>query len=279
MLFIGPTSAGKTTLARCFAAEVNETDNIDSHPDYMELNAGASGKIDDIRGLIDVSRLMPQRGKRRFIVIDEAQQLTGAAAQAILKPLEQPPEKTIFILCSMEPEKFSTGAGRAIANRCAQFILEPHSKENIIRHLSRIAKAEDMGYAGEKILTKIADNSNGEMRTAASLMESLQQYAASSENGKVSPDELDEVIATTSTKDDECACRIMLGIYAGRFSIVQRALLDAQDSFGLINKLIWLNSFMLNVHILGDEKHSKVWWNKNNIEEQSKKKACCIFLQ
>ncbi len=263
LLFIGPSSAGKTTLARCFAAEVNETDKIDAHPDYLEINAGADGGIDEVRSMIGVAKLMPQRGKRRFICVDEAQRLTGAAAQAILKPLEQPPERTTFILCSMEPEKFSSGAGRAIANRCAQFVLEPHPKENIIRFLTRIAKKEEMGYVNEKVLNKIAENSNGEMRTAASLLESLQQYAAA-EGGKVDTDSLDEVIATTSTKDDEVAIRILIGVYALKFGVVQKAILDAQDSFGIINKLIWLNSFMLNNYILKGEKHPKVWWSKHN---------------
>jgi DNA polymerase III subunit gamma/tau len=273
ILFTGPTSAGKTTLARCFAAEVNETDNIDNHPDYLELNAGASGKIDDIRGVIDVAKLMPQRGKRRFLTIDEAHNLTGAAAQALLKPLENPPERTIFILCSMEPEKFSTGTGRAIANRCSQFVLQPHSKENIVRHLKRIVKKEEMSYADEKVLAKISDNSNGEMRTAASLLEALQQYAASEGSKKITDEDIDSVISSTSTKDDEIAIRILLGVYAKKFSVVQRSLLDAQDSFGIINKMIWLNSFMLNNYVLRGEKHPKVWWNKHNqvLNEQTKK--------
>jgi DNA polymerase-3 subunit gamma/tau len=275
MLIMGPTSSGKTTLARCFAADVNEVKTIDSSPDYLEINAAESRGIDDIRQLLDISKLNPQRGIRRFLIIDEAHQLTGAAAQAVLKPLENAPKKTIFILCSMEPEKFASGTGRAIANRCTQFILEQHNKENIVRQLKRITKHEELKYVTEELLGKIADNAAGEMRTACNLLEALTQYVASLDEipNKISDKDLSEVLATTETKDDEVAIRIMLGVYSKKFSYVQKSLLDATDSFGLINKMIWLNSFMLNNYVLKGERHPKVWWTKHNGDLLKRTKA------
>jgi DNA polymerase III subunit gamma/tau len=273
LMFVGPTSCGKTTLARCFAAEVNEAfdKSIDKHPDYMEQNAGANGKVDNIRELLRVAQLNPQRGKRRFIVIDEAQKLTEEAKSALLKTLEEPPSKTTFVLCSMEAEKFSSShAGKALANRCSPFVLEALTKDNIIRHLTRVAKKEEMDYVNEKILSEIANNSQGEMRTAANLLEALQQYASATE-GKITSEDIDEVIASVSSKDDEVALRILLAIYAKKFTAVQKAVLDAQDPFGLINKLLWMNGFMLSVKVLNGEKHQKVWWSKPN--QELKKKA------
>lgn len=262
MLFVGPTSSGKTTLSQCFAAEVNG--KSEGHPDYYELNAAALGKVENAREVIEIAKLHPQRGKQRFIVIEEAQQLSGAAEQAILRPLEKAPKRTTFILCSMEPEKLH----RAVQNRCTQFVLKPHDKDNIMRFCRRIAKREKMEYVNKKMINKIANNSNGEMRTAANLLESLSQYAAS--GAKISTESLNDVISSTTTRDDEVAVMVMVGIYAMKFSVVQRSLLEATDSFGLINKLLWLNGFMLNYHILKGEKHPKLWFNKNNLELRSK---------
>lgn len=265
LLFLGPSSAGKTTLARCFAAAVLDTDNVDSHPDYMEHNAGANGKIDDIREVCEVAKLSPQRGKKRIIVLDESHALTGAAADLFLKPLESPPKNTIFILCSMEPDKFNTGKGRALANRCSQFMLEAHPRENILKFIARIAKNEKMDYLDKKLANKIVDNCNGELRTAASLVESLAQYAANLEKGeKVTEEALGEVLKSMETADDKVAVRILIGAYARKYSLCQLALLDSSDSYALINKMMWLNTFMLNNYVLKGERHSKVWKNKWN---------------
>lgn len=265
ILIIGPTSVGKTTLARCFASDLNSVDgDIERHPDYLEINAGATGKIENIRELLEVSKLNPQKGIRRVIVVDEAQNLTGASEQAVLKPLEESPKKTVFILCSMEPEKLK----KAMINRCTQFVLQQPSKDKIVKLLKRVSKREELSYVTEEFLEKIADNSSGEMRTACNLLESVTQYVASLEKTpkKLSDEDLNEILATTETKDDVIAIQVMLAVYARKFSYAQKCLLDATDSFGLINKMIWLNSFMLSNYVLKGEKHPKVWWTKHNAD-------------
>jgi len=266
LLITGPTSAGKTTLARCLAAGINEVDSLDGHPDYLEINAAVTRKIDDMRDLLGVARLMPQKGRRRILVIDECQQLTGDSAQAILKPLEDPPKRTIFILCSMEPEKFTTGAGRAISNRCTHLVLSPQTKENITRFVKRIAKKEKLDYVSEKIAEKIADNSSGEMRTAANLLEALYQYVGSGEKkrSEISDHDVDEILSTTESSDDTNAIKILVGVYARKFSVVQRSILDVIDPFMIINKLLWLNGYLLNTYVLRGQKHPKVWFSKHN---------------
>lgn len=258
-LITGPTSVGKTTLARCFAADVLDSNDVERHPDYLEKNAGSEGGIDDVRELVSVSLLHPMRGKKRFIVIDEAQKLTGAAANAILKPLEQPPKNTVFILCSMEPEKFASGAGRAIANRCSQLMLESPTLSMVARYLMRICKSEKLSIDKE-VIKKIARFSSGEMRAAASLLESIVQYTAGTDE-KVSEDDILKVLKDSVTVEDELAVRILVGVYSHKFSVVQKAILDAGDSFTLINKLLHTNAYVLNRHVLKDERHPKVWPN------------------
>lgn len=80
--FFGPPSAGKTTLSKALAADVIGLDNI-SGGDYTYVNMGSERSIDDVRQLIQVARLSPMGGKRRFIHLDEAQGLVSNAAACL----------------------------------------------------------------------------------------------------------------------------------------------------------------------------------------------------
>jgi DNA polymerase-3 subunit gamma/tau len=216
MLFIGPSSAGKTTLARAFATDVNQlSGDIERSTDYKEVNAGADRSIEDIRNLVQNSKFMPSK-KKRIIVIDEAQQLVSnaPAAAALLKPLEEPSKNTIWILCSMDADKFRNGNGKAIANRCTQFILEPHTEADLLKQALRIAKAEKMTYVMDEertILKAIVANSNGEMRTLANQMEAAQQYyeGLSDRPKRLTVDMINNVLAAGSTEDEQTAGEIL----------------------------------------------------------------------
>ena len=81
IMFSGPSSAGKTTLARALAADINELETIDGSRDYMEQNCTAEGSIDEIRSMLKTSHFRPS-GKRRVIVLDEAQGLLRLPASA-----------------------------------------------------------------------------------------------------------------------------------------------------------------------------------------------------
>ena len=263
LMLTGPSSAGKTTLARCFAAEVLEVEDVERHPDYLEQNAGSDGGVDDIRQIIEVARLNPLKGKKRFLVLDESHRLNGAAQDAILKPLEQPAKNTIFILCSMEPEKFSSGKGRAIANRCSPFVLEAPTESTLCRYISRIIKTEKLPIDDKDLIRKIAQASNSEFRTAAGHLEGISQTLGAKGKGyKVTEADILSILKASEAPEDEIAVRILIGVYTQKFSLVQKAILDAGDSYALINKLLWTNSYCLNKHVLKGERHPKVWGNK-----------------
>jgi DNA polymerase III gamma/tau subunit len=141
ILFAGPSSAGKTTLARAFASDLFGVP-ITGHSDYHESNASEARGIDDVRQMINVSRLKPRTAPRRVFMVDEAQGFTGPAAGSLLKPLENPPPFTMWILGSMEPEKLS----QAMKNRCSQFVLRAPEKEHLVKYVKRIVKGEEMSY-------------------------------------------------------------------------------------------------------------------------------------
>ena len=262
LLFVGPSSAGKTTLARAFVANLFGVKTLDGQTDFHEVNAADSRGIDDIRQLVQQSKLKPRTAIKRVILIDEAQQLSGPAAQVLLKPIEQPPPSTVFIFGSMEPEKMHN----AIRNRCSQFLVEPPTKESVLKYLNRILRREKISYVTEAAVEKIANNSNGEFRTAANLLEAVVQYAEGSGKKKLSENDIDEALSTTESLDDQIAVRILVAIYANKFKQAHRATLDIQDPFKMIGALLRLNSFLLNQLVLGVEKHKNVWWSQQNRE-------------
>lgn len=267
LLFMGPSSAGKTTLGRAFAANLFGVDSLAGHPDYLEINAANARKIEDMRQLLSVVRLRPRLGIRRVILLDEAQQITGDAAQAMLKPLEAPPPMTMFILCSMEPEKFS----QAVLNRCTKFALKPADKEGLTKYCKRIVKGESLDFVTPEILEKVVENSNGEYRTAAHTLQSLAAYAAGvraleGPKAKITAEGLNEALESTELEDDQIAVKYLTSVYAGKPKQMIRCLLDTGSAFQLVNTILRLNSWLLHKEALGPDTHKTVWNSKINFE-------------
>lgn len=283
LLITGPSSAGKTTLARAYAAALNGKPAAQQQ-DFKELNAADQRGIDDVRELIKLSKFKPLNNKRIF-VIDEAQQLVTnkAAIQAFLKPLEEPSPNTIWILCTMDPAKFMTGDGKAVANRCVQIALEPHSDSDLMKQAVRIAKGEAMTYVMDeekKLLSRVIENCNGEMRTLANLMQALQQYYDGLEQQpkKLQVKDVTLALSSTESADEDLAVRVMLGLYAGKFAVVHRALLDIADGFMFIKKLVYLSEFALSNAVLNGERHRKVWFSSANRKLAEKAKTMSLTL-
>lgn len=162
----------------------------------------------------------------------------------------------------------------AIKNRCSQFVLTSQDKENVAKFVRRIAKAEAMDYVTTEIAFRIAENSNGEMRTAANLTEALGQFVAGSGITKVTEEHINEALSTVETIDDQIAVRALAAVYHNKFRLAVRALLDVQDGFRLINTLLRLNSFLMNVEVLKGEKHKNVWWSDMNKDLRDTVKKC-----
>ena len=99
-LFIGSAGCGKTTCARIFANELNH--GVGSP---IELDAASHNSVDDIRELTKQAQMQSMAGEYKVFILDELHMLSGGAWAALLKLIEEPPAKTVFIGCTTNPEK------------------------------------------------------------------------------------------------------------------------------------------------------------------------------
>lgn len=269
ILFTAAPGAGKTTIARAFMNDVIGDANLVAE-NCTEINFGANRSIEEVRELTQLSRLRPAHGaKRRFILADEVHQLLAnkPAADAFLKPLEEPVPTTIFLLCSMDPEKFSSSVtGRAFASRCLNIQLKKPDREDMVKQAKRILKAEKMTYVDQDILDKVVDTSESSFRVLANNLESLSLlYAGLDEKPDVlSIEDVEASLSLDAASEDVIAVRFMVSLYAANYVAAHKEILNVTDAFGFITKCLWLNWFVHNQVVLKEARHPKVWGNKSS---------------
>lgn len=165
-LFCGPSGVGKTTIARCIARQING--NLDG---LEELDAASNNGVENIRNLVKFAQERSVSGQYKIILLDEVHSLTSQAWQALLKCLEEPPQYTIFMLCTTESQKVP----QTIINRCQRYNLSKISTEKIVDRLTYICKNE--GFVNyEESVEFIAKISEGGMRDAISTLEKVASF-------------------------------------------------------------------------------------------------------
>jgi DNA polymerase-3 subunit gamma/tau len=186
-LFCGPRGTGKTTIARIFAKCLNATGgpkvNFDEQDqrcreisegrslDVLEIDAASNRGIDEIRGLRETVKYAPASSKFKIYIIDEVHMLTKEAFNALLKTLEEPPEHVKFMFATTEPEKVLA----TILSRCQRFDLRRIPAALIVKHLSHIAKLENV-TVDPAALYAIARGAEGGMRDAESTLDQLISF-------------------------------------------------------------------------------------------------------
>jgi DNA polymerase III gamma/tau subunit len=185
-------------------------------PDFHELNSADSRGIDDMRKMLQIARLQPRKAVRRVFLFDEAQGFTGDSSRLLLKPLEEPPKKTLFMLGSMEPEKLD----RAMKNRCQQFILNAPSQADMTKFVKRIVKGEELKYMTDDLIKVVVDNSNGEMRAAALIMEAVTQTMHGQK--KIKAEDILKVLDSVESSDDALSVEILASVYKLKLGSVYR---------------------------------------------------------
>ena len=234
-LFCGPRGTGKTSTARIMAKAVNclEPDpdkrpcnqcaacvaiNSGATTDVIEIDAASNRGIDDIRDLRDRVNYAPTQLKTKFYIIDEAHQITGAAANAFLKTLEEPPAHTRFILATTDPEELLP----TIVSRCQRFDFRRHTPEIIAKRIEVLAEREGIKLADDA-LALIADLAHGSMRDPIGLLDQLSNYQAA--NGvELSAD---DVRALVGISHSEIAVRVLVAMSDGDAKAALQAINEA----------------------------------------------------
>ena len=187
-LFCGPRGVGKTTCARIFAKAINcehpredgeacntcescQAFNEQRSYNIFELDAASNNGVDQIKTLMEQTRIPPQVGKYKVFIIDEVHMLSAAAFNAFLKTLEEPPSHVIFILATTEKHKILP----TILSRCQIYDFERMTVANTIAHLKMVAEKEGVKYE-EQALAVIAEKADGGMRDALSIFDQAASF-------------------------------------------------------------------------------------------------------
>lgn len=132
-LFCGGAGTGKTTCARIFANEINQ-----GKGSPIELDAASNNSVDDVREIIQQSKTASLDSEYKVFILDEVHALSNSAWQAMLKVLEEPPAKSIFIMCTTEKNKIP----KTILSRVQQFNFQRISTNAISNRLVNILVQE-----------------------------------------------------------------------------------------------------------------------------------------
>jgi len=184
-LFSGPRGTGKTTMARLLAKAVNclhedpmarpcnacaycLSVNDGRFLDLIEIDAASHTSVDDVRELRDRIAFAPNEGRYKVYIIDEVHRFSGAAFDALLKTIEEPPEHAIFVLATTEIHKVP----QTIQSRCQRFDFRRIPLMQIVDRLRQIVEAEGM-QAEDLALEMIARQATGSLRDSISLLDQL----------------------------------------------------------------------------------------------------------
>ncbi|MBQ7421557.1 MAG: DNA polymerase III subunit gamma/tau [Prevotella sp.] len=188
-LFCGPRGVGKTTCARIFAKAINcehptedgeacnecescKAFNEQRSYNIFELDAASNNSVENIKALMDQTRIPSQVGRYKVFIIDEVHMLSTAAFNAFLKTLEEPPAHVIFILATTEKHKILP----TILSRCQIYDFERMTVPGIVNHLKMVAEKEGIKYE-EDALAVIAEKADGGMRDALSIFDQTASFS------------------------------------------------------------------------------------------------------
>jgi DNA polymerase-3 subunit gamma/tau len=185
-LFTGARGTGKTSSARIMAKSLNclSVDSPTPHPcgkcelchsiangnalDITEIDAASNTGVDNIRELIERAQFAPVKARFKVYIIDECHMLSTAAFNALLKTLEEPPDRVTFILATTDPQRVLP----TIISRCQRFDFRRIPLDAMVKHLGKIAAIENINIKIEAI-TLVSQIAQGGLRDAESLLDQL----------------------------------------------------------------------------------------------------------
>ena len=248
-LFSGTRGTGKTTIAKIFARAINCPNELNGNPcnecatclqsidgtnmNIVELDAASNSGVENIRRITEQLEYPPQNGEKyKVFIIDEAHALSGAAVQAFLKTLEEPPEYVVFILATTDPNKLP----ETILSRCQKYNFKRINIESTVGYLRKICDAENIDIDDDS-LTFIAEKSDGSMRESISKLDRIRAY---SRNDKFTKEKVLDILGIVDDDDfSTLANAINRTDIETAFKVLSTCLEKGKDISQFTNDFIW----------------------------------------
>ncbi len=248
-LFTGTRGTGKTTMAKIFGRAVNcESPLPDGSPcgtcrvcqgilsgssmNVREIDAASNNSVDNIRDIIEDVSYKPSEGRYKVYIIDEVHMLSGAAFNAFLKTLEEPPEYVIFILATTELHKIPV----TILSRCQRYDFKRIPVDTIQARLEELLQKEGVEYE-EKAAAYVARAADGSMRDGISLLDQCISFYLGS---KLTYDNVLEVLGAV---DIEVFSRLLAGITeentSAMMKVVEEIVVEGRDLAQFVVDFCW----------------------------------------
>lgn len=244
-LFCGPRGTGKTTTAKILAKVLNCQSPVEEEPcnccsactainegrdiDVLEIDAASNRGIDEIRDLREKIRYVPAEGHYKVYIVDEVHMLTPEAFNALLKTLEEPPQRVVFILATTEPHKLPP----TIISRCQRFDFHLLTPDQMVGRMKAIVEGEEW-EAEEEALHLLARQAEGGMRDCLGLLEQCRAYG----QGKVTQKDVLDFLGLASP---QAIHRLVESVIsqdiAGGLRVVQEIVSEGKDPRQFIKEL------------------------------------------
>ena len=236
-LFSGERGTGKTTVARLLGKAVNCREGVQPEPcaacdhcrdiaagtfvDLVEMDAASHSSVDDVRLLREQTQFAPAGGRYKVYIIDEIHQLSASAKDALLKTLEEPPARTLFVLATTEPHRVPL----TIRSRCQHLTFRRIGIVELIDQLRSVAEAEGRSV-DELALAALARSAGGSLRDAISLLDQALAFAEDS----VTLDDVNGMLGLTGRAAVVALVEaIAVGDAAAGLSAIERAMADGNS--------------------------------------------------
>ena len=245
-IFFGKYGGGKTSVARILSLAVNCNHKDENgnpclicpecqailkgeSPDVMEIAAAVDTGVGKVREICETAQFLPVQLKKKIFIIDEVHMLSKAAFNALLKLLEEPPEHTMFILCTTEVDSIPA----TVRSRSACYSFGEISQADIAAHVLRVSKKVGIDITNDGAAL-IARYSNGSLRDSLSL---LEKFAV---DGKTITGEMVETLLGISSPDKlfELISAIMTGRIPQVVSVAEQIIAAGADMKVMLNDLL-----------------------------------------